>query len=77
MLNCINSTLKLKVRFLHLGSFQNTFTYIAPAMIRLSGAIQPHSTAWKIETQRGYVVFKVNKLKRGETGCWEGVTRCR
>lgn len=75
MLNCIKSTLKLKVRFLHLVSFQKTFTFIALAVIRLSGAaIQPHSTARKIETQRGYIVFKDNKLKRDETGCWEMVS---
>lgn len=38
-------------------------------VVRLGAAIQPHSTDQKTETHRGYILFKVKKLKRGETGC--------
>lgn len=69
MLNSINRTFTLIIEKLHLVSFQNAFTYISLArspnnpMIRLGGTIQHHSTDWKIETLRGYILFKFNKLK--------------
>lgn len=69
MLNSINRTFTLIIEKLHLVNFQNVFTYVSLAqspnnpMIRLGGTIQDHSTDWKIEALRGYILFKFNMLK--------------
>lgn len=70
MLNDTRRNFKLIIRNLYLVSFQNAFTHIALGqppnnpLIRLGGAIQPHSPDWKTETWESIHFVQGQKVEK-------------